>query len=538
MGGDVYSIDLKTAVRSPRYRDSSPTGERQILKIVILIKGQDSGDNIVSEKKLQLWDLRRFVATLNYFELIPFVSDLQKLFNPGDRHSLNIESNTMSMILVVGATGGVGKRVVSRLLDKNYYVRGLARDIEAAKTLFDDRVELIQADITRPETLTPKLLENVSAVICCTGTRVQPVEGDTPNRDKYNQGIKFYMPQVVDSPREVEYLGMKNLTEVVKKYLRSDTKLLFDFTKPTEDLKNSWGAVDDVVMGGVSESNIRLEKDKAVFFGNVSTANNGGFASVRNRNIDPPLDLSNYEGIELRVQGDGKRYKFIIRCEGKWDGVGYCYSFDTFYNCPTTVRIPFSELIPVFRAKTVAEMGKFDPSCVYSMQFMQTKFEYDGALNPRFSPGLFRLEITSIKAYGRRVNTPQFILISSAGVTRPGRSDINLEEQPPAVKMNDQLGGILTWKLKGEEVVRESGLNYTIIRPCALTEKPGDKKLIFEQGDNLKGQVSREAIADLCLQVLEDENACQKTFEVCEDNKLINGQSKQAIASLKTDQPN
>ncbi|MGB5770166.1 MAG: NAD(P)H-binding protein, partial [Crocosphaera sp.] len=98
-----------------------------------------------------------------------------------------------------------------------------------------------------------------------------------------------------------------------------------------------------------------------------------------------------------------------------------------------------------------------------------------------------------------------------------------------------QLGGILTWKLKGEEVVRESGLNYSIIRPCALTEKPGDKKLIFEQGDNLKGQVSREAIADLCLQLLQWPDACQKTFEVCEDEKPMDGQTKQAIASLKTD---
>ena len=74
------------------------------------------------------------------------------------------------------------------------------------------------------------------------------------------------------------------------------------------------------------------------------------------------------------------------------------------------------------------EMGKFDPSCIYSMQLMQTKFEYDGSLNPKFSPGLFRLDVNNIKAYGRKVNTPQFILISSAGVTRPGRSDINLED--------------------------------------------------------------------------------------------------------------
>lgn len=44
--------------------------------------------------------------------------------------------------------------------------------------------------------------------------------------------------------------------------------------------------------------------------------------------------------------------------------------------------------------------------------------------------------------------------ISSAGVTRPGRPGIKLEEEPPAVRMNDMLGGILTYKLKAEDTVR------------------------------------------------------------------------------------
>ena len=221
------------------------------------------------------------------------------------------------------------------------------------------------------------------------------------------------------------------------------------------------------------------------------------------------LDLSGYQGIELRVQGDGNRYKFIIRCEGKWDGIGYCYSFDTLPNCWMTVQIPFAELIPVFRAKTLPEASSFDASKVYSMQLMLSKFEYDGALNPKFSPGLFALQVESIKAYGGQP-TPQLILISSAGVTRPGRPGINLEEEPPAVRLNDQLGGILTWKLRGEDVVRQSGLNYSIIRPCALTEKPGDKVLIFDQGDTIKGQVSRDAIAKLCLNLLQLSEGCNK----------------------------
>ena len=139
----------------------------------------------MSQKEPKSWDLSRFLATLNYFELIPFVSDLQKLFGPSDRPSLNLNNNTMSLILVTGATGGVGKRVIRRLLEQNYYVRALVRDIEAAKPLFNEKVELIQGDVTRPETLTPKLLDNVSAVISCVGTRVQPVEGDT-------EGYAFY----------------------------------------------------------------------------------------------------------------------------------------------------------------------------------------------------------------------------------------------------------------------------------------------------------------------------------------------------------
>jgi hypothetical protein len=68
--------------------------------------------------------------------------------------------------------------------------------------------------------------------------------------------------------------------------------------------------------------------------------------------------------------------------------------------------------------------------------------------------------------------------------------------------------------------VRQSGLNYTMIRPCALTEKPGDKVLIFDQGDTIKGQVSRDAIAELCLRVLQLPEACNKTFEVRETEEI------------------
>jgi uncharacterized protein YbjT (DUF2867 family) len=290
-------------------------------------------------------------------------------------------------------------------------------------------------------------------------------------------------------------------------------KLIFDFRQPSQQLQQLWGALDDVVMGGISESNLKFTSGVGLFVGNVSTANSGGFASVRTKNLNPPLDLTGYEGIELRVCGDGKRYKFFIRSDDRWDGVGYAYSFDTVPNIWMTVRIPFAELIPVFRAKTAPTATPFNSSQVYSLQLMLSKFEYDGALNPKFTPGAFSLQVETIKAYGGPV-LPRWIMVSSAGVTRPARPGLNLDQEPPAVRLNDQLGGILTWKLRGEDAIRASGLHYTIIRPCALTEETGGQKLKFEQGDNLKGKVSREDIAELCVQALTLPQAKDLTFEV------------------------
>ena len=91
----------------------------------------------------------------------------------------------MGVILVAGATGGVGKRVVRQLVEQNYQVRALVRDAKKAQQMLGNDVELFEADITIPETLTPALTDGISAVVCCTGVRVQPVEGDTPDRAKY-----------------------------------------------------------------------------------------------------------------------------------------------------------------------------------------------------------------------------------------------------------------------------------------------------------------------------------------------------------------
>lgn len=491
----------------------------------------------MTDKNRSQWDLGRFLETLTYFEVIPLLNWVQQLIQGRPQDYRPDGGKSVGVVLVAGATGGVGKRVVKRLLETGVKVRALVRDIDKARSILGHDVDLVVADITKPETLTPVVMANIQAVICCTAVRVQPVEGDTADRAKYYQGVKFYQPEIVgDTPETVEYQGVKNLVEAAAKYLPSaNEKLIFDFTNPSIELKNIWGALDDVVMGGVSASNILLVENTALFTGNVSTANSGGFASVRTKNFHPPFNLSGYEGVELRIKGDGQRYKIFLRTDTQWDSLGYSYSFDTVADTWINVRVPFIDLTPVFRAKSVPNAPPIDTSKINSLQLMLSKFEYDGALNPNFSPGNFALQLASIKAYGGS-NTPQFILVSSAGVTRPGRPGINLEDEPPAVRLNDQLGGILTWKLKGEDSLRASGIPYTIIRPCALTEEVGGKALIFEQGDNIKGKISREDVAQLCVRSLQQPQACNVTFEVKSGENVVQSIDwPQLFSNLKPD---
>ncbi|KAL9146191.1 hypothetical protein ABFS82_13G093700 [Erythranthe guttata] len=426
------------------------------------------------------------------------------------------------VILVAGATGGVGRRVVDLLRKNGRSVRVLVRNEEKAKRMLGPDVDLIVGDITKASTLLPEYFKGVRMVINAVSVIVGPKEGDTPDRAKYSQGIKFFEPEIKgDSPEMVEFIGMKNLINAVKETvgLRSG-KLIFGFD---ENISRElpWGALDDVVMGGVSESTFLIDSNggengtpTGIFRGIVSTTNNGGFTSVRTKNFSIPEDLSAYDGLELRVKGNGLRYKLIIRTSRDWDTVGYTVGFDTVKDQWQSVCLPFSSLRPIFRAKTVVDAPPFNPSEIISLQLMFSKFEYDGKLNPTFLEGPFQLPVSAIRAYLKEPVTPRFVHVGSAGVTRPDRPGLDLSKQPPAVRLNKELDFILTYKLKGEDLIRESGIPYTIIRPCALTEEPAGADLIVEQGDNITGKISRDEVARMCIAALESPYACDKTFEV------------------------
>lgn len=82
-----------------------------------------------------------------------------------------------------------------------------------------------------------------------------------------------------------------------------------DFTNP-KTMRDCW-IVNDGVMGGMSQSNLRQDAQGMLFEGQVSLQNNGGFASMRSSARFP----QGTQLIELLAKGDGKRYRLILRTE-------------------------------------------------------------------------------------------------------------------------------------------------------------------------------------------------------------------------------
>ena len=81
--------------------------------------------------------------------------------------------------------------------------------------------------------------------------------------------------------------------------------VLFDFSKP--DAAKQWQTVNDGVMGGVSDGQVRITDQGIMeFYGTLSLENNGGFASVRSKS--KPLALKDGDVIVARLRGDGREY--------------------------------------------------------------------------------------------------------------------------------------------------------------------------------------------------------------------------------------
>jgi uncharacterized protein YbjT (DUF2867 family) len=106
-----------------------------------------------------------------------------------------------------------------------------------------------------------------------------------------------------------------------------------------------------------------------------------------------------------------------------------------------------------------------------------------------------------------------FVLVSSMGISQPTHP------------LNRFANNILLWKGLGENALRFSGLNYTIVRPGGLIDEPGGQAAIRAgQGDTMEqGRIPRADVAKVCVAALGRADASRKTLEI------ISGAPGQAV---------
>lgn len=137
-------------------------------------------------------------------------------------------------------------------------------------------------------------------------------------------------------------------------FLQMNTKVLYDFTKT--DSLDGWYTVNDDVMGGRSTSTIELTpQGNAIFKGQISLQNNGGFSSVHYR--FPAINTTGYKFLMLRIKGDGKRYQVRIK-----NRAGDTYSYIAYFSTNgewQNIRVNLKDMYPSFRGRTL-DLPNFD----------------------------------------------------------------------------------------------------------------------------------------------------------------------------------
>ena len=141
-------------------------------------------------------------------------------------------------------------------------------------------------------------------------------------------------------------------------------QIIFDFNNDANI--SNWNVVDDVVMGGRSNGNFKINNEgNGEFYGRISLENNGGFSSLRYRFSS--IKVNDGKEVVLRVKGDGKKYQFRIK-DKRDNYYSYISTFDTNGEWQT-IKILLSEMYPAFRGRKL-DINNFSSNSIEEIAFL------------------------------------------------------------------------------------------------------------------------------------------------------------------------
>jgi NAD(P)H-binding/Complex I intermediate-associated protein 30 (CIA30) len=336
---------------------------------------------------------------------------------------------------------------------------------------------------------------------------------------------------------------------------------------------------------------IRNRFQHGVFVGRIprrgadttSLGSEAAIVSSRLRSREDPengIDLgSGFAGFILRVCSDGRKYEAFVRTGAYSEqGIEYVCEFSTgtkptgrnkSRNKFTTVRLPFARFMPVRRKPQNPLDAKVQDDKIPFFQGRDVRnigFRYrtdsnvaeDEQMKTPNNLSPFYLAFCYIKLY-RAQPEPEFVYVSDARIppvvtSRMVRHDTRqVLLSPSDISTND--GNVIRlldesklalaasakggpsqeetyFKYRGEEILKNSGLSYAIIRIAGYNEIPSGEASTVELQSTNEGftlsnmeecAVSRAEVAQVCVKALMDPNALNKSFYMGKTKAVVTG---------------
>jgi NADH dehydrogenase [ubiquinone] 1 alpha subcomplex assembly factor 1 len=157
---------------------------------------------------------------------------------------------------------------------------------------------------------------------------------------------------------------MKSLILTMVLFASMSSHIIFDFSRKSSI--QDWKIINDGVMGGKSAGTFQLNADgHAVFEGNISLKNSGGFSSVHYRFGKTPV--KNYTKIIVKLRGDGKEYQFRVKSNSD-DYYSYVAPFRTSGEWQE-IEIPLKDMYPSFRGRRL-DLPNFSNDYIEEIAFL------------------------------------------------------------------------------------------------------------------------------------------------------------------------
>lgn len=158
--------------------------------------------------------------------------------------------------------------------------------------------------------------------------------------------------------------------------------------------------------------------------------------------------------------------------------------------------------------------GGFSPVGMFKQESSPEKVDYLGMKNLA----------ESIKSSSSNDQT-KLIQCSSVGVTRPSWFKCQM--------INLLTGGAIKWKKDGEESIRQTGINYCIIRPTHLlggqkinvpvSSKSGEGvNFVADHGDKISGSIQRTDVAMIMVEAALNSETDKCTIDITSSDKRVN----------------